>query len=618
MKFRYCSLVFLLLLLSFLEGFTQQTVIIDNFEDDDLITDNWYNWRVFCYPQNNDGYVQVFKNDTDGSTKAVHARFNNGTGSWTNSAIQLKFGGLGGLDMRRYKQIRFKAKGAAYPIELRLEAQPVTDYSFYRTTTASLSSVWQQFTITLDSLKHPGWGATSTGAITLDSCLKHAWAFDFNIMAPPGSTTDLWIDEVELITNPAYQAPAPPVLPSALKQAAQGANIELGFAMSPDYIGDSLVREITRLNGLSITSEWGPVMAEIKRYPDRYDFSMADATIKWAFASGLKVKGEHLIWHLSDPDWIKNVTYTTAQYDSVFKEYIQTTINYFKTNYPGLITHWSVVNEAIDDNTHTYRNTFWYQKLGQDYIAKAFTYARQADPNVKLYYNDYNADGLSVKADSMYNILKRLKQQGVPIDGVGLQMHVSLENFPGKAAVLSNMNRLGALGLEVYVTEIDVAINEDQSGVSVPKFPQQAQVYCDVLEACIESPYCKDYTIWGITDRYSWYEQFFKKKDWPLITDYNYQPKEAWNCIYNTLRIATALEEGRNSSESFFYPNPATDRIIVELKENSNVFVYNILGVLIMQLILQEGSNEINVSTLPGGIYMVRVEGGRQQKFVKK
>jgi endo-1,4-beta-xylanase len=621
---------FLTLLFFFIitSSYSQSLIQIDNFEDGDLIANNWANWRVFCYTANNDGTVQIFKNNTTGGTKAVQAQFNNGTGAWANSYLSLRFGGLNGLDMHKYSQIRFKAKGSAYPVELNLECKPITDYSYYRAATATLTSSWQTFTINLSAptLHPPNWSGTSqseTGAVVLDSCLKHAYSFNFNIMAPTGVIADLWIDDVEFITNPAYVAPATPTLPTGLKQAAQGANIDLGFAISPDYIGDSLYRQVILQNATSITSEWGPVMAEIKKYPNRYDFSMGDATIKWAYANGLKVKGEHLIWYLSDPDWIKTANYTTTQLDSLMKDYIQTTINYYKTNFPGTITHWSVVNEAIDDNTNTYRNTFWYQKFGKDYIAKAFTYARQADPTVKLYYNDYNADGLSVKSDSMYNIIKRFKQQGVPIDGVGLQMHIGLQSNPGKAAILANMNRLGALGLEVYVTEIDVAINEDLTNVSVPKYPQQAQVYCDVLGACIASPYCKDYTVWGITDRYSWYEQFFHKTDWPLITDYNYQPKDAWNCLLSTLNLTTEIKDGKtNVLNAVLYPNPASNKITIVSDKNEafTVSVYNTLGELVIREQLNEGTHEMDISALSNGIYVIKIEGTRvmmQQKLIK-
>ncbi|MGQ0827765.1 MAG: endo-1,4-beta-xylanase [Bacteroidota bacterium] len=623
---RSLFLLFTILLVT-LNSYSQQTIPIDDFEDGDLIANNWANWRVYCYPENNNGTVSIFRNEITGGTKAVRARFNTGTGAYVTAGMMLKFSGLSGLDMHKYSQVRFKAKGSAYPIEMHLECKPITDYSWYRTTAGTLTSNWQQFTVNLATLAQPSW---TTQPVNRDSALNHAWSFDFNIAAPTGVNVDLWIDDVEFITNPAYQYPPLPVLPVGLKQAAQAANIELGFAISPDYIGDSLCREVIRQNAMSITSEWGPLMAEIKRYPDRYDFSMADATIKWAHINGIKVKGEHLVWHLSDPAWIQYANYTSAQTDSMMQHFIQTTINYYKTNYPGTLTHWCVVNEAIDDNTCSYRTNFWYNKLGKNYIAKAFDYARQADPTIKLYYNDYGADGAGLpgnasrKADSLYNIIKHFKQQGVPIDGVGLQMHVSLENFPGKAAVLAQMNRLGALGLEVYITEIDVTINENLSGPSALKFQQQAQVYCDALEACIASPHCKDYTIWGITDRYSWIEQFFNKTDWPLITDFNYQTKDAWDCIWNTLTITTAVQSKNNSSASaVIYPNPATNKIVIESNEQKvlDASIYNMLGELVFKTQLNIGINEIDVSTFSKGIYVIMVTGEQvllQQKLIKE
>ncbi|MDD5572147.1 MAG: endo-1,4-beta-xylanase [Bacteroidales bacterium] len=608
------------LILAATKSFSQQYEDVDNFEDGDLIANNWANWRVYCYTQNSDGIVLSFKNDNDGGNRSVHAQFSNGTtGTWTNSYISLKISGLSGLDMHKYTGIRFHVKGSAYPLELRQETGLVTDYSYYRITAGTISSSWQEFTVNFSALHPPSWSGTSQtelGLVTLDSSLSHSSSFDFNIMAPTGTIVDLWIDDVELIKNTSYHK-TPPVTPTGLKQAAQSAGLELGFDISPDYIADSVLRKITLDNAISITSEWGPVMSEIKRFPDRYDFSMADATIKWAYVNGLHVKGEHLIWHLSTPDWLVNGSYTATQVDSIMEDFIKTTIIYFKTNYPGLITHWCVVNEAIDDNTKSYRNSFWYQKLGKDYIEKAFTYAHEADSTIKLYYNDYGVEGLSQKSDSMYSILSRLIAKGVPIDGAGLQMHVSLEEFPGKTQLLANMSRLGALGLEVYITEMDVAINEDKSGVSTPKYPQQGEVFRDALEACLESPYCNDYTIWGITDRYSWYEQFFHKTDWPLITDTNFQPKDAWYDILDALQqVVKAKDVSAKTHASLeLFPNPVntgkniTLRFVENPGRDVKLTVYNLTGELIYMQEMKECKKEIAFNcNFNEGMYILKLQ----------
>lgn len=597
----------------------QQTILIDDFQDGDLVANNWANWRVRVSPENADGYVQVFQNDTSEGTRTVHARFTNGTGSYINSIIQLCFGDLSGMDMHRYSQLRFRAKGDSYPIEVRMESQPITDYSDFRYTTATLTSSWQQFTIDLDSLHPPAWTGTSlseTGAVILDSALRHAWSFDFAILADTGTVSDLWIDDVEWITNPNYIAPSVPILPSNLKQAALAANVDLGFAMGPNYIADSLYRSLIELNATSISPEWGLVMSEIRKYPDRFDFSLADATVKWAYDHGMKAKGENLVWYAADPDWLTKGNYTSAQADSILKEYLQTTLTYYKTKFPGTITHWSLVNEAIDPSTYTYRNTFWYQKLGASFIEKAFTYAHQADPDVKLYYNDFNAEGLNRKSDTIYAMVKRLKDKGVPIDGVGLQMHTGLKTFPGKASVLANINRLGALGLEVYITEIDVAINQDGANISTPRFPQQGQIYRQVLEACIESGHCRDYQVWGITDRYSWYEQYWHKLDWPLVTDFNYQPKDAWNQILSVMQSTYIPEVNINHVN--LYPNPTQNLFtIVADVPVTTCSIYDLTGKSVIRAAKMDSAQTVDVSSLKSGVYFVAVSTNNSISYSK-
>jgi endo-1,4-beta-xylanase len=118
---------------------------------------------------------------------------------------------------------------------------------------------------------------------------------------------------------------------------------------------------------------------------------------------------------------------------------------------------WDVVNEAIDDNL-TLRETFWLKALGPDYIQQAIVWAHEADPQAKLFYNDYNGEALGPKSDEIYNLVKNLKAPGVPIDGIGLQSHFIVEHPPDFGDIAVNLKRLAALGLEIHVTELDVSL----------------------------------------------------------------------------------------------------------------------------------------------------------------
>jgi endo-1,4-beta-xylanase len=309
---------------------------------------------------------------------------------------------------------------------------------------------------------------------------------------------------------------------------------------------------------------WEFGQAVIQRFPDYWDFAMADSVLKWASDNGKTVMAHHLVWHGCTPDWIVNGGFTPAEVNDLMRNFIQQSVSRYKTKYPGVVTHYSVVNEAIDDSTNTYRHTIWYDKLGPDYIAKAFWFAHEADPNAKLYYNDYSIDGINAKSDAVYAMVSALLNDGVPIDGIGLQMHVGLNWFPGKQSILNNMNRFGQLGLEIYITEADVVINDDLTGLSEEKLASQATAYRQILEACLESPYCKDFACWGITDKYSWLVGFLGHDDWPLLLDENYQPKPAWcaimeefthagdldtNCQVNLLDLSILLSQWLNTGD---------------------------------------------------------------------
>src|SRR5205085_2625309 len=127
------------------------------------------------------------------------------------------------------------------------------------------------------------------------------------------------------------------------------------------------------------------------------------------------------------------------------------------SHYRGRVNIWDVVNEALNDDG-TLRNSLWLQVIGPDYIDWAFRWAHEANPQAQLYYNDYGGEGLGPKSDAIYNLVKGLLRRGVPINGVGLQMHVSIDDYPKPQDVLANMQRLAALGLKVQITEMDVEV----------------------------------------------------------------------------------------------------------------------------------------------------------------
>lgn len=300
-----------------------------------------------------------------------------------------------------------------------------------------------------------------------------------------------------------------------------GAAVERSLLDIPDY-AYILKREfniLTTENAL----KFGPV------HPQReaYSFSDADYIISFAERNGMKVRGHTLVWHQQLPSWVAQGNYSREEWISILREHIMTVVGRYK----GRIYAWDVVNEAIADDG-TLRDTIWLRNIGPEYIEMAFRWAHEADPQAILFYNDYGAEGLNVKSNATYNLVKSLLEKGVPIHGVGLQMHLSLENPLNPQEVEANIKRLNDLGLEVHITEMDVRIRMPARWEDLI---EQAKIYRDILRACLSVERCKAFVIWGFTDKYSWIPGHFSGYGAALIFDESYVPKPAYYFIAETL-----------------------------------------------------------------------------------
>jgi endo-1,4-beta-xylanase len=328
-------------------------------------------------------------------------------------------------------------------------------------------------------------------------------------------------------TSSSSPSPTPPV---SLRSLAQARGIEIGAAVSagplrrePLY-GETLAREFTMLTPEN-AMKFGPVHPE----PDRYDFADADFIVDFAEAHDMQVRGHTLVWHNQLPAWLTDGTWTRDKLIDILREHITTVVGHYR----GRVAAWDVVNEAVTDDG-SLRDTIWLRSIGPEYIDLAFRWAHEADPDALLFYNDYAAEGLGPKSDAVYALVQALLERGVPIDGVGLQMHVSLRWPPDPEAVAANMDRLGALGLAVHVTEMDVRI-QGAPGTVEERLAAQANIYRDMMEVCLGASACKAFVTWGFTDRHSWIPQHTGHPDAPLLFDESYRPKPAYHAIMDAL-----------------------------------------------------------------------------------
>jgi endo-1,4-beta-xylanase len=267
-----------------------------------------------------------------------------------------------------------------------------------------------------------------------------------------------------------------------------------------------------------------------------FDFRQGDEIMRFAEAHDMKIRGHCLVWGRQNPDWISQSHFTPAQLSRLLREHLKTVMKH----YAGHVFAWDVVNEALDENGNV-RDSLWYNQpgiglaeQGASYIEEVFRWAHEADPRALLFYNEAEGEDLSRKSDAIYAMVRRFKERGVPIDGVGLQMHVSRLDVDVKA-VATNISRLTALGLQVHITELDVTVPVDSHGdvSNQEDLLRQAEIYREIVRACLSSPGCTALQTWGFSDKYSWIGSSSRgTRGMALPLDRTYQPKGAYRAVF--------------------------------------------------------------------------------------
>ncbi len=312
-----------------------------------------------------------------------------------------------------------------------------------------------------------------------------------------------------------------------LKTLAEKHGVYIGAAVGADQLRIKEYAEILSREFNILTTENALKFERVHPERNVYSFAEADAIISFAEANGMRVRGHTLVWHYQLPEWITRGNYSREEWISILHDHITTVVSHYR----GRVYAWDVVNEAVDDDG-SLRKTIWLENIGPEYIELAFKWAHEADPQALLFYNDYGAEGLGVKSDAVYNLVKNLLEKGVPIHGVGLQMHVSTEYYPAPQDIAANIKRLSDLGLEIHITEMDVRVRLPAKSADLVR---QAEIYRDVLMVCLSSEKFTAFVMWGFTDRYSWIPGFFSGYGSALIFDENYHPKPAYYYILKSL-----------------------------------------------------------------------------------
>jgi endo-1,4-beta-xylanase len=327
-----------------------------------------------------------------------------------------------------------------------------------------------------------------------------------------------------------------------LRDAADHAGILIGTAVRPEQLSETayaatLGREFNMVEPEDAMKWW-----VLHANAGKYDFSAGDRIVAFATEHRMKVRGHTLVWAQYNPAWLADAHYASGQLSQVLQEHIETVVRHYR----GQVFAWDVVNEALDEHGKI-RSSLWYDQpgiglagKGAAYIEQCFRWAHAADPDALLFYNEAGGEEVNAKSDAIYEMVKDFLRRGVPIHGVGLQMHV--ENLRVNAASVSaNIARLTALGLQVHITELDIAIPVDAAGnaLHAEDLQRQADIYRQIGSACLGHHGCTALQTWGFTDKYSWIgSHSHHTQGAALLFDRNYGVKPANEALRGALGAA--------------------------------------------------------------------------------
>jgi endo-1,4-beta-xylanase len=342
-----------------------------------------------------------------------------------------------------------------------------------------------------------------------------------------------------------------------LRDLAAQRGIHIGSAADPSFFTESgynttLGREFNQLEPEN-DMKFGPIHPGVSTY----SFTRADQLVSYAQDHNMSVRGHTLVWYQQNPSWLTNGGYNSQQLSSILQDHIKTVVG----RYAGKVYAWDVVNEAFNDDG-TIRSTIWSDSpgiglKGSAYIEQALRWAHQADPNAKLFYNDYSNASISAKSDAIYKMAQDFLSRGVPLNGIGLQMHLTNANTD-LSGIEPNIKRLTDLGLEVQYTELDVRLPVDSSGnATSAMLATEAQIYQSAVTICLKYRLCTAVQTWGFTDKHSWIPGTYPGFGAALEFDANYQPKPAYTSMLSALQNSPPVISADGMTNAASYDNSA-------------------------------------------------------------
>jgi endo-1,4-beta-xylanase len=310
-----------------------------------------------------------------------------------------------------------------------------------------------------------------------------------------------------------------------LRHLAERDGRYFGASVNVDLLGSSVpYTDVAKSQFDMITPENAMKWDTVEPSDGTFNFGPGDQVVAFARAHDARVRGHNLVWRSQLPSWV------SALPANQVRAAMESHITAEAAHYRGRIYAWDVVNEPFNEDGTLQQDVF-ATAIGPGYVADALRTAHAADPKAKLYLNDFNIEGINAKSDAMYELVRTLKAQGVPIGGVGLESHFVVGQVP--STMRANMARFAALGVDVAVTELDDRTVLPATGADLA---QQATDYATVVGNCLAVSRCVGVTQWDVSDADSWVSGFFTGQGAATMYDQSYLPKPAYTATANALR----------------------------------------------------------------------------------
>jgi endo-1,4-beta-xylanase len=326
----------------------------------------------------------------------------------------------------------------------------------------------------------------------------------------------------------------------SLRQEAERSGFYLGTAISAHQLG---VDEVNRsFNSLTPENDLKLGLLIVDKQIGVYDFSTADSIVDFAIQNNFRIRGHTLVWGklsslFKHPDLDAYLSdFPEQDRSKILKDLVESHITTVLTRYQGKIAQWDVVNEPLEilGSGELEENVF-YRYLGPGYIDSAFRLAHELDPDADLFLNELLFNYHDGRAEAYYELVRKMKEDGIPIHGVGFQSHV-LYSLPSMDNITNYIKKFTDLGLKVEFTEVDARLRlfndyEDP-------YQAQADFYGKLLEVCLDNPGCSGITFWGYTDAVCWLNEnwIFPEPNEPFFFDHELNPKPIIGNLYQQFR----------------------------------------------------------------------------------